>query len=140
MARMPMITYMTPRAMNPARASQSTYLLLPALRATYLASRVRRRAVGVTTVASLQTTAHCPCPIALNDTASGSVTKEWSLRPLGGSEGRSRDSTFARRDGGSDNADLKAAEAGSHGYPDSGGHRGERGNRPRHGPAVRRAR
>src|SRR5690242_1305496 len=66
MARMPMITYMTPRAQNPARASQSTYLLLPALRAANLASRVRRRAVGVTTVASLKTTPNCPCLTALN--------------------------------------------------------------------------
>src|SRR6266702_3194954 len=43
MARMPMMTYMTPRATNPARASQSRYRLWPALRAAYLASRGPRR-------------------------------------------------------------------------------------------------
>src|ERR1700757_1234076 len=102
MARMPMITYMTPRAMNPARASQSTYLLLPALRAAYLASRVRRRAVGVTTVASLKTTLHCPRRIALNSAA----------LVIGGAGGPAPGTArFAAWDGGSDNADLLAAEA-----------------------------
>src|SRR5689334_17303018 len=103
MARMPMITYMTPRAMNPARASQSTYLLLPALRAAYLASRVRCRAVGVTTVASLKTTSHCPRPIALNSAAL--VIGGRRRAPGPGTAG------FAAWDGGSDNADLLAAEA-----------------------------
>src|SRR6266704_180355 len=71
MARMPMMTYMTPRATNPARASQSRYRLWPALRAAYLASRVPRRAVRVTTVASLKTHPHCPGRIELNGTALG---------------------------------------------------------------------
>ena len=73
-ARMPMRTYMTPRATNPARASQSTYLLLPALRAAYLASLALCRAVLVTTVASLKTTPHCPRRIALNSEVCRPVT------------------------------------------------------------------
>ena len=79
-----MITYMTPRAQNPARASQSTYLLLPALRAAYLASLVLCRAVGVTTVASLKTTPNCPCPITLNSPAgAGAAPRDGKVCRLG---------------------------------------------------------
>src|SRR5580700_9525077 len=66
MARMPMMTYITPRAPNPARASQSTYLLLPARRAAYLASLLLRRADLVTTVAPFKTPPHGPRRMALN--------------------------------------------------------------------------